>query len=129
MHPKAKNDLDEPSAGLDPVGRENLMANIRDYRRNLGKTILLVSHSMDEIARNADRILVLKSAKLFMDGTPPEVFARSEELAQAGLDIPQAARIAIALRKRGLQIDSSVYSVDALEREILRLRGAAKEGV
>lgn len=121
--------LDEPSAGLDPVGRENLMANIRDYRRNLGKTILLVSHSMDEIARNADRILVLKSAKLFMDGTPPEVFARSEELAQAGLDIPQAARIAIALRKRGLQIDSSVYSVDALEREILRLRGAAREGL
>lgn len=121
--------LDEPSAGLDPVGRENLMANIRDYRRNLGKTILLVSHSMDEIARNADRILVLKSSKLFMDGTPPEVFARSEELAQAGLDIPQAARIAIALRKRGLQIDSSVYSVDALEREILRLRGAAREGV
>ena len=114
--------LDEPTAGLDPVGRETLMENIRAYHREQGKTILLVSHSMDEIARNVDRILVMKSAQILMDGTPPEVFSRSEELLSAGLDIPHAARIAIALRRRGLDIPPDVYTVDALEREILRLR-------
>lgn len=81
--------LDEPTAGLDPAGRENLMANIRDYHRNKKRTIILVSHSMDEIARNVDRILVLKSAHVLMSGTPAEVFARAEELLSAGLDVPQ----------------------------------------
>ena len=87
--------LDEPTAGLDPAGRENLMANIRDYHRNKGKTIILVSHSMDEIAQNVDRILVLKSAHVLMQGTPAEVFARGEELISAGLDVPQITRIAM----------------------------------
>ena len=89
--------LDEPTAGLDPAGRENLMANIRDYHRNKGKTIILVSHSMDEIAQNVDRILVLKSAHVLMQGTPAEVFARGEELLSAGLDVPQITRIAMEL--------------------------------
>ena len=115
--------LDEPTAGLDPAGRENLMANIRDYRENTGSTILLVSHSMDEVARNADRILVLKSAGILMQGTPKEVFARGEELLSAGLDVPQATRIAIALRRRGAAIDPAVYTVEDLSREILALRG------
>ncbi len=114
--------LDEPTAGLDPAGRENLMANIRDYHRNKGTTILLVSHSMDEIARNADRILVLKSAHVLMDGTPPEVFARAEELLGAGLDVPQATRIAAALRARGVAVNPAVYTVEALEKELLALR-------
>ena len=114
--------LDEPTAGLDPAGRENLMANIREYQRKGNRTVVLVSHSMDEVAQNADRILVLKSAGVLMDGTPPEVFSRSEELVSAGLDVPQAARIAMALRRRGLPIHPAVYTVDALEREILRLR-------
>ena len=115
--------LDEPTAGLDPAGRENLMANIRDYRENTGSTILLVSHSMDEVARNADRILVLKSAGILMQGTPKEVFARGEELLSAGLDVPQATRIAMALRRRGAAIDPAVYTVEDLSREILALRG------
>ena len=93
--------LDEPTAGLDPAGRENLMANIRDYHRNKGKTIILVSHSMDEIAQNVDRILVLKSAHVLMQGTPAEVFARGEELLSAGLDVPQITRIAMALQRPG----------------------------
>ncbi|MBQ9493190.1 MAG: energy-coupling factor transporter ATPase [Oscillibacter sp.] len=114
--------LDEPAAGLDPVGRETLMENIRAYHREQGKTILLVSHSMDEIARNAERILVMKSARILMDGTTPEIFSRPEELLSAGLDIPRAARIAMALRQRGVPVPSGVYTVDALEREILRLR-------
>lgn len=119
--------LDEPTAGLDPAGRENLMANIQDYHRNHQKTIILVSHSMDEIARNVDRILVLKGAHILMSGTPAEVFARGEELLEAGLDVPQVTRVAMALKARGLDIDPAVYTVEALERELLALRkgGAA----
>ena len=119
--------LDEPTAGLDPAGRENLMANIRAYHRNKQKTIVLVSHSMDEIAQNADRILVLKGAHILMSGTPAEVFARGEELLSAGLDVPEVTRIAMALRDRGLPIDPAVYTVEALERQLLALRkgGAA----
>ena len=114
--------LDEPTAGLDPAGRENLMANIRDYRRNKGKTIILVSHSMDEIARNVDRILVLKNAHVLMQGTPAEVFARGEELLSAGLDVPQLTRIAMELKRRGVDVDPAVYTVEALERQLLALR-------
>ena len=114
--------LDEPTAGLDPAGRENLMANIRDYHRNKGKTIILVSHSMDEIARHVDRILVLKNAHVLMQGTPAEVFARGEELLSAGLDVPQITRIAMELKRRGVDIDPAVYTVEALERQLLALR-------
>ena len=121
MHPRVLV-LDEPTAGLDPAGRENLMANIRDYHRNKGRTIILVSHSMDEIARNVDRILVLKNAHVLMQGTPAEVFARGEELLSAGLDVPQITRIAMELKRRGLNIDPAVYTVEALERQLLALR-------
>ena len=114
--------LDEPTAGLDPAGRENLMANIRDYHRNKRKTILLVSHSMDEIAQNVDRILVLKGAHILMSGTPAEVFARGDELLAAGLDVPQVTRVAMALKQRGLDIDPAVYTVEALEKQLLALR-------
>ena len=118
--------LDEPTAGLDPAGRENLMANIREYHRHKNATILLVSHSMDEIAQNVDRILVLKSAHILMSGTPAEVFARAEELLSAGLDVPQITRVALALRERGLPIDPAVYTVEALEEQLLALkRGGA----
>ena len=114
--------LDEPTAGLDPAGRENLMANIRDYHPNKRKTIILVSHSMDENARNVDRILVLKNAHVLMQGTPAEVFARGEELLSAGLDVPQITRIAMELKRRGVDIDPAVYTVEALERQLLALR-------
>ena len=113
--------LDEPTAGLDPAGRENLLANIRDYHRNQKTTIILVSHSMDEIAQNVDRIVVLKSAHVLMSGTPREVFARAEELLSAGLDVPQVTRIAMGLRDKGLPIDPAVYTVQDLEQELLAL--------
>lgn len=114
--------LDEPTAGLDPAGRENLMANIRDFHRNRRTTVILVSHSMDEIARNVDRILVLKSAHVLMSGTPAEVFARADALMSAGLDVPRVTRVALALRDRGLDVDPAVYTVEALERQLLALR-------
>lgn len=114
--------LDEPTAGLDPAGRENLLANIRDYHRNSGGTVILVSHSMDEIAQNVSRILVLKSARILMDGTPLEVFSHAEELLSAGLDVPQITRVAMALRERGIAINPAVYTVEDLKQELLRLR-------
>ncbi len=114
--------LDEPSAGLDPEGRESLLRNIRDYHHKTGGTVILVSHSMEEIARNVDRILVLKSAHVLMDGAPGEVFSRSEELLAAGLDVPQITRVAMALRRRGVLVSPAVYTVEELERELLALR-------
>ena len=114
--------LDEPTAGLDPAGRENLMANIRDYHNNKNRTILLVSHSMDEIAQNVDRIVVLKNAHVLMSGTPREIFARAEELLSAGLDVPQVTHLAMALRKRGLPIDPAVYTAEELERQLAALK-------
>ena len=115
--------LDEPTAGLDPAGRENLMANIREYHRHKNATVLLVSHSMDEIAQNVDRILVLKSAHILMSGSPAEIFTRAEELLSAGLDVPQITRVAMSLRDRGLPIDPAVYTVEDLERQLLALKG------
>ncbi len=112
----------EPTAGLDPAGRDNLMENIKYYHEIKRRTILLVSHSMDEIARNADRVLVLKSAGVFMRGTPPEVFARGPELLSAGLDVPMATRIAIALRQRGVPVDAGIYTIDALAQSLENLK-------
>ena len=114
--------LDEPTAGLDPAGRDRLLENIRAYHKARGGTIVLVSHSMDEIARNADRILALQSARILMDGTPREVFARGEELLAAGLDVPQITRVAMRLRELGVPIDPAVYTAEELERELLALR-------
>ena len=114
--------LDEPSAGLDPQGREELLANIRQYHRARGTTVVLVSHSMEEIARNVDCIVVLSDGHVLMSGAPREVFARGEELVAAGLDVPQVTRIAMALRARGLAIDPAVYTVEELREELLALR-------
>jgi energy-coupling factor transport system ATP-binding protein len=117
--------LDEPSAGLDPQGREELLANIREFHRARGTTVVLVSHSMEEIARNVDRIVVLSDGKVYMEGTPKQVFARAHELEQVGLDVPQVTKVAAALKARGLDIDTAVYTVEALEQKLLTLRGGA----
>lgn len=115
--------LDEPTAGLDPAGCESILAQIRQYHRAKGNTVLLVSHSMEEIARNAGRIVVLDQKHIVMDGTPAEIFSRAEELESIGLGVPEVTRIAMALRRRGLPIDGAVYTQEALRAEILRLRG------
>ena len=114
--------LDEPTAGLDPRGRKELLANIQKFHQERGTTIVLVSHSMDEIAQNVDRIVVLSDAHALMSGTPREVFAHGDELMKAGLDVPQVTRIAMALKARGLDIDSAVYTVEELKDALLALK-------
>ena len=115
--------LDEPTAGLDPRGREAILAQLRAYHEQKGSTIILVSHSMEEIARNVDRIVVMSHAHKLMDGTPEEVFSRAEELLQVGLDVPQVTKVAMELQKRGLLQESSVYTIEELARRLLTLKG------
>ncbi len=117
--------LDEPTAGLDPQGRDAILAQIQAYHRAKGAAVVLVSHSMEEIARNVDRIVVLSGGKVYMEGTPEKVFARAHELEQVGLDVPQVTKIAAALRARGMDVDTAVYTVEALERKLLTLKGGA----
>lgn len=117
--------LDEPTAGLDPRGREAILAQIRAYHQKRGTTVILVSHSMEEIACNVDRILVLRGSHVYMDGTPRQVFRRASDLEEVGLDVPQATKIALALRRMGLNIDTAVYTVDELEQALLSIRGEA----
>ena len=118
--------LDEPTAGLDPRGRDEILAQIRAYHETKQATVILVSHSMEEIARNVERIVVMRDAHVYMDGTPRQVFARAEELEQAGLDVPQVTKIAMALRKRGMDIDPAVYTIEELEQALLARRGGGE---
>jgi energy-coupling factor transport system ATP-binding protein len=119
--------LDEPSAGLDPAGRQSLLKNLRDYHKQRGTTVVMVSHSMDEVAENVDRIIVMANAGVVMSGTPYEVFSRAQELLDVGLDVPQVTRVAMALREKGVDIDPAVYTVGDLRRALVALkrRGAA----
>ena len=117
--------LDEPTAGLDPRGRDDILARIQDYHRAKNASVVLVSHSMEEIARNVDRIVVLSDSHVFMEGTPRQVFARADELERVGLDIPQVTKVALALRRRGLPVDTAVYTVEALRDALLRKEGGA----
>ena len=115
--------LDEPSAGLDPAGRRSLLENIRSYHRQKGTTVVMVSHSMDEVAENVDRIIVLADAGVVMSGTPQEVFSRAEELVAVGLNVPQVTRVAMELRRRGVEIDPAVYTVAELRKALSALKG------
>lgn len=103
--------LDEPTAGLDPVGREEILANIRAYRESKNAAILMVSHSMSDVARITDRLLVMNGSRLAMDGSPDHVFSRSAELVEMGLDIPDVTRIFLRLQQLGLSVPT-VYSVE-----------------
>ena len=96
--------LDEPTAGLDPTGREEILTHIQNYRRAKNAAVLMVSHSMNDVARLTDRLLVMKDGKLAMDGTPEQVFARARELVEYGLDIPEVTRLFLRLREMGLDV-------------------------
>lgn len=113
--------LDEPTAGLDPAGCEGILKNITDYRRETGSTVLLVTHSMDDAARIADRLIVFHGGHIAMDGAPEDVFKRARELTEMGLDVPRPAAIADELRKRGAALPESVYTAEQLRRAVLAL--------
>ena len=111
--------LDEPTAGLDPSGREEILANIEAYRKAKNATIMMVSHSMNDVARLTDRLLVMCEARLAMDGTPDEVFRRAQELLDMGLDIPELTRVFLQLQKLGLDVEpvyTQAQAVEALRR-------------
>jgi len=114
--------LDEPTAGLDPVGRSEILANIESYRKAKNATIMMVSHSMEDVARLTDRLLVMNGSRLAMDGTPAQVFARAEEVVQMGLSIPQVTQVFLHLRKMGVSVEN-VYTIDQAVAELKRLKG------
>ena len=116
--------LDEPTAGLDPVGREEILKNIEDYRRKHNATIMMVSHSMDDVARLTDRLLVMNGSHLAMDGTPAEVFTRAEELVEMGLNIPQVTRVFLELKHLGLDVEP-VYTIEQAVKVLKALKGGA----
>lgn len=103
--------LDEPTAGLDPAGRDEIFELVRNYHTQSGATILIVSHSMEDIAQIADRLLVMNHAKVLFCDTPREVFSHADEIIAAGLDIPMITKVMLELKKRGHDVDTSVYTV------------------
>lgn len=117
--------LDEPTAGLDPKGREQIFGQIKEYHKKTGSTVLLVSHSMEDVARHAKKVLVVNDSKLFAYGTVEEVFSRTDELVGMGLAAPQVTKIFMALKKQGFDISTQVYTVEAARRELLRVLGKA----
>jgi len=114
--------LDEPTAGLDPVGREGILANIEAYRKAKNATVMMVSHSMNDVARLTDRLLVMCDGRLAMDGTPDEVFCRAQEMLEMGLDIPELTRVFLKLQQLGLDV-SPVYTVEQAVKAMRRLKG------
>ncbi|MBQ8683513.1 MAG: energy-coupling factor transporter ATPase [Clostridia bacterium] len=115
--------LDEPTAGLDPRGRETVLAMIEEYRRSRGTTVLLVTHSMEDVARVADRVLVMNGGRVAMLDTVEKVFSRAEELEEIGLSIPAVTKTLLLLRRQGIPVDTSVYTVEQAVQQLLPLLG------
>ncbi len=119
--------LDEPTAGLDPAGRASILQNIRDYQAAQDATVIMVSHSMEEIASNVDRLVVMNGGSVAMTGAPAAVFARAEELEAMGLDVPELTRVMMLLRRQGVDIPTSAFTPEQAAAAYLALRrgGAA----
>ncbi len=118
--------LDEPTAGLDPEGREDVLRNVEAYRKAKNATIMMVSHSMTDVARLTDRLLVMNGACLAMDGTPDQVFGRADELLEMGLDIPDITRVFLHLRELGLDVPR-VYTVEQAIQVLTSLKGGCAD--
>ena len=118
--------FDEPTAGLDPAGCASLLENIRAYRQATGATILMVSHSMDDVARLADRLLVLNEGQVEMLGKPSEIFTRAQRLREIGLNVPQVTSLFLRLRELGAPVDPATYTVEDALEQLLRLKGGGR---
>ena len=117
--------LDEPCAGLDPQGRDEILALIRRLHEEKGTTVVMVSHSMDDVAALVDRVIVMNKGAIAMDGTPRAVFQRGEELRAMGLDVPEAAQLAARLREKGFDVPADAYLPEELLQAIRRIVGGA----
>ena len=115
--------LDEPCAGLDPRGREEILGLIKKLHEEAGTTIVMVSHSMDDVASLAERVIVMNHGEIIMDGAPRDVFSCGEELRGMGLDVPQAVQLAGKLRERGFDIPEGVYRIEEVREAILKVAG------
>ncbi len=113
--------LDEPTAGLDPAGRRSILENIRDYQQSTHAAVIMVSHSMDEIASNVDRLIVMDKGRAVMNDTPQAVFAHAQELVEMGLDVPHMTQIFLELRRLGLETDKPVFTVEQAAAALLPL--------
>ena len=120
--------LDEPTAGLDPVGVEQILGNIRDYHKAKNATIIIVSHSMEEMARTVDRLVVVNDGRIPFEGAPREVFAHGDELEEMGLGVPQMTRLFHRLKAMGVDVDPSVYTIEEAKAALLPLL-RKKEGM
>lgn len=115
--------LDEPAAGLDPQGRESIFSGLSAYQKKSGTTVVIVSHSMDDMAKYCDNVAVLAHGKLIMQGTAAEVFSRADELIAVGLDVPQVTKLMLSLREKGIAVDTKIYSEEDAIRAISLLFG------
>jgi energy-coupling factor transport system ATP-binding protein len=118
--------LDEPTAGLDPKGREQILSNIRAYQAEKNATVIMVSHSMEEIADSVERLVVVNDAHIAMDGTPREVFSHAAELTAMGLAVPQVTNVFRRLKELGLDVDPSVYTTAQAKAALLALKGGSR---
>ncbi len=114
--------LDEPTAGLDPAGCEQILQNICDYREQTGSTVIIVSHSMDDVARIADRLVVFNRGEIRFDGTPEEVFSNPDELRSIGLAVPAPTELAMELRRIGVAVSGSIYTNEQLANALIKLK-------
>ena len=113
--------LDEPAAGLDPEGRESILNAVERYRAETGATVIIVSHSMEDMARRCDNVVVMSRSEVILNGSCNEVFTNAEKLTEAGLDIPQITRLMVLLRAKGVDVDSKIYTVDRAEQALIKL--------
>ena len=117
--------LDEPAAGLDPRGRREILGSLRDYADRQNASVILVSHSMEDMAHYCDNVVVMNSAKVYRTGTVENIFSEADALIAVGLDVPMISRVATELKKRGIPLDGKLYTVDGVKDAILRY---VKEG-
>lgn len=113
--------LDEPAAGLDPRGRDSIFKNIVSYQRECGNTVIIVSHSMEDMAKYCDDLVVMSNGRIILTGSCEEIFSSSELLESAGLDIPQISKLMLELRSMGVDVDTGIYTVDKAFDELLKL--------
>lgn len=119
--------LDEPAAGLDPRGRREILGSLREYVDKNNASIILVSHSMEDMAYYCDNVVVMSKAKIFAEGSVDEIFSRADDLSEIGLDVPMISKIATNLKKRGFNLDGRLYTVEGVRDAILSYRKGARQ--